>query len=282
MNYKKNILINEEYNIISESIEENNINTKNTSNFIFEDGIMYENSEELELKNYSSIFNVNFEIEEKSQQSNVNIEGKNNKGEFNDIPFYFREDTKREKTFLGKKHLKENSINYSKIMLVKDNDCQKFIKKNKIFDINKILIYRLDYYIKAFKTYILKYFLNKLRTLFDKCTFNEFKNTKFHMPNYSKYQGNTKEKDNKEFINKTIKEVFMDIDMDYDEKDNKKIGISRQKENKILIDNIYKINNFPYTKEQKKLKDFLEMTIQKGIEEYYVSSEFEEFKKKEK
>ena len=35
-------------------------------------------------------------------------------------------------------------------MLVKDNDCQKFIKKNKIFDINKILICRLDYYIKAF------------------------------------------------------------------------------------------------------------------------------------
>ena len=64
---------------------------------------MYENSEELELKNYSSIFNVNFEIEEKSQQSNVIIEGKNNKGEFNDISFYFREDTKREKNLTFKR-----------------------------------------------------------------------------------------------------------------------------------------------------------------------------------
>ena len=93
------------------------------------------------------------------------------------------------------------------------------------------------------------------------------------MPNYKKYQGNAKEKDNKEFIKKQIKEVFQDYDV------NEKEGTSRQKDNKNLIEKIYKIINFPSNAKQKALKDFLEMTIEKAIEKYYDSSEeFQEFK----
>ena len=261
-----------------EYFERNYLNTKFTSNYNIEDGIINEKDEKSEIEKYISIFNKKENLnknEEETQQINTNIEGKLNKGEFNDINLIFKEDTKIEKTFLGKKHLKENSINYSKITSVQDNDCHKFINQKKIFDINKTFIYRLDYYIKAIKTNILKYYLNKLRTLYNKCDFvNEYKNIKFHMPNYSKYQGNAKEKDNKEFVKKTIKEVFMD----YDENDINKKGISRQIDNKVLIVTIYKKNFFPYTKEQKELKDFLEMPIKNGIDEYYISSEFEKFK----
>ena len=276
MNNKENRLNNEDDNKISESIEEHYINTKYTSKYIFKDGIMYEKDENSEINEiYCPIFNDNLkkvdESEEKTQQNYVNIEEKMNKGEFNDINTCFNE-----KTFLGKKHLKENSINYNKITSVQDNDCDKFIKKNKIFDINKTYIYRLDYYIKAIKTNILQDSLNKLRKLYNNCNFvDEFKNMTFHMPNYNKYQGKAKEKDNKEFVTKTIKEVFMD----YEDMVNNKEGISRQIENKILIDIIYKINNFPNTKEEKELKDFLEMYIEKRIEEYYISYEFEQFKK---
>ena len=284
MNNNKNSPNKDNDSKINESIERNYINTKYTSNYFIENGIMIEKDEISEIKKiFCSIFNDNLNIvdenEEKSQQINAIMEGKMNKGEFNDINISFNEDTKKEKTFLCKKHLKENSINYTKITLVQNNDCDKFINKNKIFDINKAVIYRLDYYIKAIKANCLKYCLNKLRALYNKCNFvNEFKNMTFHMPNYNKYQGSAKEKANKKFIKKTIKEVFMD----YEEKYNNKEGISRQIENKILIDKIYKINNFLYSKEQKELKDFLEMPIKKAIGEYYDSTKFEQFKKDRK
>ena len=72
---------------------------------------------------------------------------------------------------------------------------------------------------------------------------------------------------------KIIKEVFQDYD------ENEEEGTSRQRDNKYLIEKIYEIINFPSTAEQKALKDFLEMTIEKAIEKYYDSSKFQDFKK---
>ena len=177
---------------------------------------------------------------------------------------------------MGRKHLKHNSKNYSKNSKSHKNelnDEKKTIQKKEIiFEINKS--YRLDYYIKAIKANILLFIMKTLRDLYKDCHFdNEFKNMKFHMPNYKKYQGNAKEKDNKEFIKKQIKEVFQDYD------ENEEEGTSRQRDNKSLIKKIYEIINFPSTAEQKALKDFLEMTIEKAIEKYYDSSEeFQKFK----
>ena len=154
-----------------------------------------------------------------------------------------------------------------------------------IFKINKTrkLVYRFDYYIKRFKTNLIKYLLEQLNLRYDKCfknkenienksLFIQFKNMKFHMPNKFEYQGNSKDKNNKEFIKKTIKEVFMDYDNNEDE------GVSRQNNNKNLIENIYKIGNFPFKKELDAIKDFLDTTIENVIEKYYDSPAFELFK----
>ena len=190
----------------------------------------------------------------------------------------------KEKNFLNKKRLIDDSINYNKIYLIEKNECKK--KEDKlIFKINKTskLIYRFDYYIKKFKTNFLQYLLGQLNLRYDKCFKNKenienkslfirFKNMKFHMPNKFEYQGNSKDKNNKEFIKKTIKEVFMDCD------NNEDGGVSRQKNNKNLIEKIYKIENFPFKKKLDDLKDFLDTTIENVIEEYYDSPKFEKFK----
>ena len=92
------------------------------------------------------------------------------------------------------------------------------------------------------------------------------------MPNYKLYAGNPKEKDNREFLKKTIKTVFMDYD-----KENEK-GTSRQKDNEKLIKKIYELIKIPTTENENNVIDFFEMTIEKGIEMFYVSEEFKLFK----
>ena len=94
------------------------------------------------------------------------------------------------------------------------------------------------------------------------------------MPNYKLYQGNPKEKDNREFLKKTIIEVFIDYDKNNDE------GKRNQLFNKILIEKIYQKKDFPFSKEEQNLKNFFEMTIEEGIKMYYNNSfEFQIFKK---
>lgn len=182
-------------------------------------------------------------------------------------------------SLLGKKHSEESSLNnISQIFYVEKNEIK---TKEKIFKINKNSknekpkIYRLDYYKKLFIKNFLNYLLNYGKMLIKDCPFSESKNLKLHMPNYKLYGGNPKEKDNKEFLKKSIKQVFMD----YDETKNK--GNSRQKNNEILINKIYGINNFPSSKEEIKLNEFFNMDIETGIKKYYESEEFQEFKEDE-
>ena len=156
----------------------------------------------------------------------MNIEGKKTKDKSTDIESNQLEKGKNETKLSGRKRLKYNSKNYSKknkSQKNETNDEKKSIQKKEIiFKINKN--YRLDYYIKAIKTNILLFIKNTLRDLYKECLFdNEFENMTFHMPNYKKYQGNAKEKENKEFIKKQIKEVFQDYDV------NEKEGTSVKK-----------------------------------------------------
>ena len=99
--------------------------------------------------------------------------------------------------------------------------------------------------------------------------------SKLHMPNYKLYAGNPKEKDNRNFLKKTIKEVFMDYDKESEK------GTGRQKDNEKLINKIYEKHKFPNYENESNLKDFFEMNIEKGIEMYYESEEFEKFKNDE-
>ena len=169
---------------------------------------------------------------------------------------------------MGRKLSKHDSKNYSKNSESQKNevnDEKNQSKKEEIISKKILPNYKLEKYIKAFKANMLGYINNTLRNLYEKCQFdkfdNEFRNMTFHVPNYKKYQGNAKQKDNKEFIKKQIKEVFQDYDVN-------------EIEGTII--------SFPSTAEQKALKDFLEMTIEKAIEKYYDFSEFQEFIKSEK
>lgn len=204
--------------------------------------------------------------------------GKSMIEEFDEISYSIvSENENTEKKFLGKKHMKESSIsNFTRIFKAKTNE-----PKEKIFEINKIYktdepIYRLDYFKKTFIKSFLKYLLNYGKKLISDCLpKDKTGNLSLHMPNYKLYAGNPKEKDNKEFLLKTIKTVFVDYDK------NSEKGTSRQKDNEKLINKIYELSKFPNNEKEKKLKNFLEMNIEKGIEMYYESKEFETFKNNE-
>ncbi len=175
---------------------------------------------------------------------------------------------------LGKKHNQESSIsNFTPIYNAENNE-----KKEKIFDIykdykNNKKVYRLDYFKKLFIKSFLKYLLNYGKQLISKLDLDkELINLKLHMPNYILYAGNPKEKDNREFLTKKIKIVFMD----YNKELNK--GISRQKNNEKLIKKLYELIKIPLSENEKNVIYFFEMTIEKGIEMYYESEEFNMFK----
>ena len=168
--------------------------------------------------------------------------GKSMIEEFDEISYSIvSENENTEKKFLGKKHMKESSIsNFTRIFKAKTNE-----PKEKIFEINKIYktdepIYRLDYFKKTFIKSFLKYLLNYGKKLISDCLpKDKTGNLSLHMPNYKLYAGNPKEKDNKEFLLKTIKTVFGDYDK------NSEKGTSRQKDNEKLINKIYELSKFP-------------------------------------
>ena len=159
-------------------------------------------------------------------------------------------------TFSNKKDLEKENSNEIELLYEKLPKEKNFLNKKRLIDDSINYNYN--------KIYLLQYLLEQLNLRYDKCfknkenienksLFIQFKNMKFHMPNKFEYQGNSKDKNNKEFIKKTIKEVFMDYD------NNEDGGVSRQKYNKNLIENIYKIENFPFKKELDALKDFLDI-----------------------
>ena len=183
----------------------------------------------------------------------------------------------KEEYLLGKKHKQENLSfnNFSDMNKVTKNEF-----KNKIFEINKIpkneLIYRLDYYKKIFIKNFLDFLVKEGKSLINNCNISEqLQKLSLHKPNYKLYAGNPKEKDNKLFLSKKVKEVFMDYDK------NCLKGTGRQKENEKLIKIIYGIIKSPNSEEEENLIDFFEMTIEKGIEIYYDSEDFDLFKNNE-
>ena len=205
---------------------------------------------------------------------NIFCQNKNNE-EFDDLSYISNENKNNiyETSILGKKHFQDNSINnFSHIKNINKNESKpKYFEINKIIKKNDIPIYRLDYYKKIFIKNFLKYLLKCSNDLIIKCNIKEIGEQKLHMPNYKLYAGNPKEKDNKEFLKKTIKMVFMDYD-----KQSKK-GIGRQKSNEKLINKIYE-KDFPLSEDEYSLNEFFNMTIEKGIELYYESDEFKMFK----
>ncbi len=231
---------------------------------------------------FTKITNPHGDIsEEKMNQKMLEVFlDKQDNEEFNLFSIKDDENSINDSKTIGKKHSRESTSSYiSHIYHVNNN------KKNNIFEINKInkndkedkYIYRLDYYKKDFLKDFLEYLLKNGKKLISECKFKEKFKLKLHMPNYKLYAGNPKEKDNKEFLKKTIKKVFID----YNKNDEK--GTSRQKDNEKLIEYIYEDKNFPSSIEEIALNNFFNMTIEEGMKNYYdFSEEFLEFKKREK
>ena len=196
-----------------------------------------------------------------------------------------KSDDENEISFLGKK-TKRKEINCND-----DEEDDPFNKK--IFAIEKIdiakkFIYRKDYYIMEFKGNFLNWTLQEMQTKIDKCNFcKKFGKAKIHIANRELYGGNPKEEDNREFINKTIEEVFTLTEA----QKNSLKKVSRQKANEELINKIkdYYYEKLLIKKEKDKkylnqfnaIKEFIEfihLTIKDALDMYYDSDEFEKFK----
>lgn len=202
-----------------------------------------------------------------------------------------------QKIFLGKKTERNKEIN-------EDN---KKMMNQKIKNIFSVIyaVYRLDYYIKEFKKHFFQYLKNKVNKLIDNIKLPKNKGMlHIHIPNRNLYGGNPKEKDNRDLIDKKIKDVFIDQGIGNTEEDNDdenninveedKKGTSRQENNEIIFNIIEKYQENLLTKLEKnqkykeqyeaieKLNKFLELKIRNELDDYYNSDEFGEFRSKAK
>lgn len=140
----------------------------------------------------------------------------------------------------------------------------------------KIPSYRTDYYKKAFKVNCFKYLTKTLNEFINKFC-KELSRKKFHKPNHQSFTSNVKEEDNLSFLNMELKEAFT-----YYIKEDRKIqGIKKQKANEKLIKEIFNLQILS-SPNLKKLKDFLDMKVEKCIKLYYQSDSFKDFSKVEK
>ena len=170
-------------------------------------------------------------------------------------------------------------------------------KLNDIKKSNKNIKYRHDYYIMKFKTLVLKFLKNKLNKLIDNINLcQKFGKHYIHTPNRQLYGGNPKEKDNREFIDKTVEEVFIDQGIQREEEKIDENNIDEeeitnlQKENEIIFNKIKngiclnKSENSEKYREQSDaieiLKDYLKKPIKEILndDEFYSSGEFGEFR----
>lgn len=142
------------------------------------------------------------------------------------------------------------------------------------------VIYRLDYYKKAFKVNCFKYLTNTLNELLPKELSSK---NKFYKPNHESFTSNVKEEDNLNFLSMTLKEAFTYIEKDKD-KDKKAKGTKKKDKNEDLIKNIfnYELKNNYNSKNLEKLKQYLDMTVEKSIELFYQSEFFKKFSNEEK
>ncbi len=127
-------------------------------------------------------------------------------------------------------------------------------------------IYKLEYYIKAFKVNCFQYLTKELNRLHE-----SFNKNKFFRPNHQEFTSKAKEIDNLYFFLMTLEEAFTYVGPDKNVNEDKK-----RKKNKSLIE---KIKKSPGNDE---LKSLLKMTVEESIGLYYKSQSFEEFRENEK
>lgn len=181
----------------------------------------------------------------------------------------------------------DNFMKNQKVQTKETNECTHKNKKDKEIEIQLNIEkklkyqYRLDYYKKAFKVHCFKYLTNYLNVLLSKCNLpKEFKNKKIFKPNNESFTANAKEKDNYNFLSMPLKDVYC-----YVRNEKSTQGISLQKSNKVLIEEILnyinmKGDNIP--QELENLRKYLNMKVEDYIKIYYDTEEFKKFCKEDK
>jgi len=163
--------------------------------------------------------------------------------------------------------------------------------KNNMIGINKCIFGvkvgkkiepRIDYAIKNFKVYLIKYLKDCINQLIKDCNFkNKFKKVKLFSPSYKYFTGNSNEKDNKIYLNFTLEEIFTYPNKKLEKNDNR-----LQMQNKQIINSFKEYINENYSKEVpekiQKVQNFLKMTFLDAIQLFYNSKQFYNYSSSQK
>ena len=131
--------------------------------------------------------------------------------------------------------------------------------------------HRLDYAIKNFKVACVKYIKDYANNLLKQCNFK----FKLFTPSYNYFTGNSNIRDNKVFLEFTIEKIFS-----YSKHEKKNDKKTLQKKNMDLMKQIKSCLRKKKIKKgdcYDKLQNFLQMTFEEAIMEFYKSKEFLEF-----
>ena len=239
---------------------------------------------------------------EKEKELNISVDAQQNK----ELNYYFPNEIKGkeilEKDFIIPKdhweinYIKDNAFVsffmdlYNKPVPIKEkietdeiskkSTDEKSIKIKKcIFGIksrNKIEP-RIDYAIKHFKVYTIKFIKEYGNSLIKICNFpNKLKKFKLFSPSYKYFTGNSNDKENKLFLNFTIEKIFCYPEGKIEKNDNR-----LQRKNKEIIQSFkeYIENEYPeeIPEKFKNLLNYFKMTFQDAVELFYNSKKFNNY-----
>ena len=289
----KNVSLREDdSDFIQINFKSNNIDLDTSNNFcqLNKNGYdLIDNVSEINKNDYLSIDNVS-EINKKDFSLRENSEEVeyNNVEKYMEIIFPFNNEddeiSELKKNLLGNKRERNNTKNENESKKTKSPKKAYF----KVNDCKEHFNYRHDYYIIDFKSDFLKFSKKKLNDLINNIKLaKKLGKHNIHTPNRELYGGNPKEEDNREFIYKTVEEVFIDQG---EQKNDDLKGISRQKSNEDIFNKIKAYQNNLLSKLNKgekyqkqydaieELNKFLKKQIKDVLDEYYDSEEFGEFR----
>ena len=163
--------------------------------------------------------------------------------------------------------------------------------KNNMIGINKCIFGvktgkkiepRIDYAIKNFKVYLIKYLKDYGNQLIKDCHFkNKLKKIKLFSPSYKYFTGNSNEKDNKIYLDFTLEEIFTYPNKKLEKNDNR-----LQRQNKQIINSFKEYINENYSKEIpekiQKIQNFLKMSFYDAIQLFYNSKQFYNYSSSQK
>lgn len=220
-----------------------------------------------------------------NQENSVQEDEKNNiSSEINDRLNIFEEEPnfKIGESFYILEGNKENLP-----ILDEKNDIQKQNEK-KVFNINSTVFTskesgqnnpekivscqkRIDYGQKYFKTKFSKFLKNLGNNIIQNSGLPaQFQNYKLALPNHISFTGNSKEKDNYNFLSFTVQQIF-----GYYKNENCKNSL--QKKNKTIIEEILAFVDKNGNEKYESIRSFFSMDLERAYELYYESKDFKEY-----